>query len=180
MLARSGGDDVVLCAVVPAAWPPSAARVEYQAHVEREAAEVLERARVRIGDDISATTVVHHARSVPAGLLEIAEQREASLIVAGSATSGGARSVSLGSTTSRLLHSSPVAVALAPRGFRSRRGARVTRVTAAFGGGADDLVVAAAGVAAQVGASLRLVSFAVRPRAPYTVAVGRAADGGLG
>jgi nucleotide-binding universal stress UspA family protein len=49
-------------------------------------------------------------------------------------------------------------------------------VTAAFGGGADDLVVAAAGVSARVGASLRLASFAVHPRAPYTVAVGREAD----
>ena len=52
----------------------------------------------------------------------------------------------------------------------------MTRVTAAFGGRDDDLVVAAAGVAARVGATLRLASFAVRPRAPYTVAVGREAD----
>jgi nucleotide-binding universal stress UspA family protein len=49
-------------------------------------------------------------------------------------------------------------------------------VTAAFGGSGDDLVVGAAGVAARVGATLRLASFAVRPRAPYTVAVGREAD----
>jgi nucleotide-binding universal stress UspA family protein len=181
MLSRSGGDDVVLCAVVPAAWPPSPARVdaEYREHVEREAADVLEEARSRLGEDLEVSTLVHHARSVPAGLLEVAEQRSASVIVAGSAAAGGPGSVALGSTTSRLLHSSPTAVALAPRGFRSGRGARVTRVTAAFGGGEDDLVVAAAGVAAQVGASLRLASFAVRPRAPYTVAVGRQADDSL-
>jgi nucleotide-binding universal stress UspA family protein len=84
--------------------------------------------------------------------------------------------VTLGSVTTRLLHSSPIPVALAPRGFRAPVGARVTRVTAAFGGAGDDLVVAAAGVAARVGAVLRLASFAVRPRAPYTVAVGRHAD----
>jgi nucleotide-binding universal stress UspA family protein len=54
----------------------------------------------------------------------------------------------------------------------------VTRVSAAFGGseGAENLVIAAAGVAARVGATLRLVSFAVRSRAPYTVAVGTEAD----
>ena len=40
-------------------------------------------------------------------------------------------------------------------------------------------MVAAAGVAARVGASLRLASFAVRPRAPYTVAVGRESDDSL-
>jgi nucleotide-binding universal stress UspA family protein len=133
-------------------------------------------ARVRLPGDIPVSTVVHRARSTPAGLLELAEQHDASLIVAGSSPSGGHGSVTLGSATSRLLHSSPIPVALAPRGFRAGPGAQVTRVTAAFGGSGDDLVVSAAGVAARVGATLRLASFAVRPRAPYTVAVGREAD----
>ena len=178
MLARSAGDDVLLCAVVPTSWPPSPARVdaEYQDHLQRTAETALEGARARLPDDIRVATAIHHARSTPAGLLELAEQHEASLIVAGSSPSGGDGSVTLGSVTSRLLHSSPIPVALAPRGFRVGPGARVTRVTAAFGGSSDDLVVAAAGVAARVGARLRLASFAVRPRAPYTVAVGREAD----
>jgi nucleotide-binding universal stress UspA family protein len=178
MLARSAGDDLLLCAVVPVTWPPSPARVdaEYQADLVRAAEDALEGARGRLPDDIPVSTVVHHARSTPAGLLEVAEQRDASLIVAGSAAAGGAGSVTLGSATSRLLHSSPIPVALAPRGFRVGAGARVTRVTAAFGGSGEDLVVGAAGVAARVGATLRLASFAVRPRSPYTVAVGREAD----
>ena len=51
---------------------------------------------------------------------------------------------------------------------RRRRRARA-RVTAAFGGTeADDLVVAAAGVAARVGARCGIASFAVRPRAART------------
>jgi nucleotide-binding universal stress UspA family protein len=178
MLARSGGEELVLCAIVPEFWPPSPARVdaEYQAYVEREASEVLERARERIGDDVTVSIAVHHAESVPAGLLEVAERHEASTIVAGSATAGGPGSVALGSTTSRLLHSSPIPVALAPQGFRASRDARVTRVTAAYGGDDDDLVVAAASVAALVGATLRMASFAVQPRRPYTIAVGRAED----
>ena len=47
-------------------------------------------------------------------------------------------------------------------------------MTAAFGGaeGADELVVGAAGVAAHVGASLRVASFAVRSRPPYTSGIG--------
>ena len=181
MLARSGGDDLVLCAIVPAAWPPSPARVdaEYRAHLDREAQEALERAHKRIGGNLEISTVVRHARSVPAGLLEIADQHDASLIVTGSAASGGAGTVTLGSTTSRLLHSSPLPVALAPRGFRTGADARVTRVTAAFGGSGDDLVVGAAGVAARVGARLRLASFAVHPRPPYTAGVGREADDAL-
>ena len=178
MLARSAGDDLLVGAVVPTSWPPSPARVdaEYQEAIVRAAEDALATARERLPDDIPVTTVVHNARSTPAGLLELAEQYEATLIVAGSSASGGDGSVALGSTTSRLLHSSPVAVALAPRGFRVGPGARVTRVTAAFGASGDDLVVGAAGVAARVGASLRLASFAVRPRAPYTIAVGREAD----
>jgi nucleotide-binding universal stress UspA family protein len=168
MLARSAGDDVVLCAVIPAPWPPGPARVdaEYQEALEREANEVLEHARERIVDDVGVSTYVHRARSVAAGLLEVVEARDANLLVTGA----------FGSTVNRLLHSSHVAVAVAPHGFRAPAGGRVERVTAAFGGSDDQLVVAAAGVAARVGATLRLASFAVRRRAPYTVAVGREAD----
>jgi nucleotide-binding universal stress UspA family protein len=178
MLARSAGDDLLVCAVVPTSWPPSPARVdaEYREAVDHAAQDALAAARSRLPDDLEVSTVVHHARSTPAGLIELAEQHDASVIVAGSSTSGGDGSVALGSTTSRLLHSSPIPVALAPRGFRVGPAARVTRVTAAFGSSGDDLVVGAAGVAASVGATLRLASFAVRPRAPYTVAVGREAD----
>jgi nucleotide-binding universal stress UspA family protein len=178
MLARSSDDDLVVCAVIPASWPPSLARVdaEYRGYLETVAKEALDQARDRLPADIPATFTVQHARSAPAGLLEAAEQHEASVIVAGSSAAGGAGHVSLGSATSRLLHSSPQPLALAPRGFRARADARVTRVTAAFGGTGDDLVVAAAGVAARVGASLRIASFAVRPRPPYTSGVGREAD----
>ena len=178
MLARSADEDLIVCAVVPAPWYPSPARVdaEYRDYLHRTAQEALEQARARLPADLQVTLLVHDARSVPAGLLEVAEQHDAALIVVGSSSAGGAGHVTLGSATGRLLHSSPIPVALAPRGFRARPDARVQRVTAAFGGSQDDLVVAAAGVAARVGASLRLASFAVRPRAPYTVAVGREAD----
>ena len=168
MLARSSADDLVLCAVIPAQWPPGPGRIdaEYQEFLERDAQEALEQARGRIGDDVEVTTHVHHARSVPAGLLEVVEERDAAVLVTGA----------FGSTVNRLLHSSHVPVAVAPHGFRAPPGARVERATAAFGGSDDQLVVGAAGVAARVGATLRIASFAVRPRAPYTVAVGREAD----
>ena len=180
MLARSTGEDLVVCAVVPAPWYPSPARVdaEYQQYLQQTANEALEKARARLPSDIPATFEVHDARSVPAGLLELAQQRDASLIVVGSSASGGSGQVTLGSASSRLLYSSPIPVAIAPRGFRCPPDARVTRVTAAFGGteSAENLVIAAASVAARVGATLRLASFAVRVRAPYTVAVGTQAD----
>lgn len=178
MLARSGGEDLVVCAVVPAQWPPSPAKVdaEYQTYLQGAADNALSRARGRLPADVPASFEVVHARSAPAGLLEVAERVDASLIVVGSAAEGGSGMVAVGSASARLLHSSHVPVALAPRGFRVGAEARVLRVTAAYGGTGDDLVVAAAGVAARVGATLRIVSLAVRPRAPYTVAVGTEAD----
>ncbi len=183
MLARSRGDDVVLCAVVPLSWPPGLAKVdaEYRAHLDGIARDALERAHARLPEDVSAESVVHHARSAAAGLVELAEQHEDAAIVVGSSAAGVFGHVSLGSASDRLLHSSPVPVALAPRGYRCKPGLRVTRVTAAFGGagGLDDLVVAAAGVAARVGASLRIASFAVRSRPPYTSGIGSGPEAAL-
>jgi len=179
-LARSAGEDLVVCAVVPVAWPPGPARIdaEYRDHLERTAREAFEEARARLPADVHADFVVEHARSAPAGLLDVAAEREAEAIVVGSSSGGALGRVSLGSASDRLVHSAPIPVALTPSGYRCPPDARVTRVTAAFGGaeGADDLVVAAAGLAARFGASLRLVSFAVRPRPPYTAGVGRIGD----
>ena len=75
------------------------------------------------------------------------------------------------------MHSSPIPLALAPRGFRCRGHCPVKRVTVAFGGADDRLVVGAAEVAERVGASLRVASFAVRPRTPIQAGVGREGDG---
>jgi nucleotide-binding universal stress UspA family protein len=178
MLARSGGDDLVVCSVIPEAWPPSLARIdaEYQAYLEQLAQEALDDARARLPGDLPATFLIYRAHSTPGGLLEVAEARGARMIVAGSSVHAGSGFVSLGSATSRLVHSSPVTVALAPHQFRCAPDARVARVTAAFGGSDVEFVVAAASVAERVGASLRIASFAVRARPPYTSGVGRMAD----
>jgi nucleotide-binding universal stress UspA family protein len=161
MLARSAQDDIVVCAVVASPWPSGPAQVdsEYRRLLDGMARAAVDRARERLPVDVAATSLVHHARSAPAGLLEVAERREAAIIVVG--TSGHP---AIGSVTARLLHGSPVPVALAPHGFRSRPGARVERVTAAFGG-AEGLVDAAAAAAATLRAPLRIASFAVPARA---------------
>jgi len=176
MLARSAHDDLVVCTVVPAPWTPGMARVdaEYREFLDQGADQALGRARSFLPADVIATYVRHSARSAPAGLLEIAEQYDARLIVLGSSSAGAFGHIALGSVTDRLLHSSPVSIALAPRGFRCSPEATVTRVTAAFGGtqSADDLVLAAASVSADVGASLRIATFAVWSRPSYTTRLG--------
>jgi nucleotide-binding universal stress UspA family protein len=60
-----------------------------------------------------------------------------------------------------------------------RRGHRIVRVTAAHGGSADELVVAAAALAARIGVPLRVASFAVRPHPPYTSGVGTEAEAAI-
>ena len=171
MLARSAGDDLLVCTVVPAPWFPSPARIdaEYQAYLDDVANQALDRARAELPADVSATFSMHRSRSAPSGLLEVAEQHDATMIVLGSASRGVFGHIALGSVTDRLLHSSAFPLALATRGFRSGPGGRVTRVTVAYGGSeTDDLVVAAGIVAARMGATLRLASFAVRPPPPTT------------
>jgi nucleotide-binding universal stress UspA family protein len=175
MLARSAGDDLVVCSVVPAPWVPGMARIdaEYRKELDDIADTALDAARKNLPDNVKASFVRHSAKSAPAGLLELAKQHEAAMIVLGSSTAGLFGHVSLGSVTDRLLHSSPVAIALAPRGFRCRPDARVVRVTAAYGGSSEEnLVLAAARVAGQVGASLRIASFAVWSRPAYTTQLG--------
>jgi nucleotide-binding universal stress UspA family protein len=176
MLARSSGDELVVCSVVPAPWVPGMARIdaEYRKQLDQIADEALEVARRNLQGGVPARFERHSARSAPAGLLEMAKQYDGYMIVVGTSSAGVFGHISLGSVTNRLLHSSPVAIALAPRGFRSQPGAKVKRVTAAYDGSASagSLLLAAARVAARVGASLRIASFAVWSRPAYTTRLG--------
>jgi nucleotide-binding universal stress UspA family protein len=176
MLARSSGDELVVACVVPAPWVPGMARIdaEYRSALDEIAERALDRARASLPSGVSARFVRHSARSAPVGLLELAERHGADLVVLGSSSAGGFGHIALGSVSDRLLHSSPVPLALAPRGFRSKPGATVARVTVAYGesSAAESLVVAAGSVAARLRAALRIVSFAVWTRPDYTTTLG--------
>lgn len=168
MLARSTGEDVVVAVVVAAAWPPSTERVdaEYRAYLTRRGEQSIAQAKEWMPADIDATFVLHHAASIPTGLVEVAQQHDASVLVLGSSESGGLGNVALGSVADRIVHSSPVPVALAPRGFQAEPGGRIRRVTVAFNGTSKDraLVRSAAAYSARTGSSLRVASFSVRPK----------------
>src|SRR3954447_3711237 len=168
MLARSVSDDVVVVTVVPTPWPPNPYRIdaEYLALQEKAAAEALAAARTRIGSDLSVELVTHTARSVSSGLLDMARERRATVVALGSSSAGTIGRVSLGGVADRILHSADIPVTLAPPGFDPGTAhARISRITVAFGR-ADkdsDLLVTAAAVAADIGATLRVACFAVRP-----------------
>lgn len=171
MMARSADEELVVCSVVAGPWLPSPERpdTEYRQLLEKGAERALLQARARIPADVEARFLVHSARSAPTGLLEVAAEHSARLVVLGSSSGGMLGQVSLGSVTDRILHSSHTPVVLAPRGFRCGADSRVQRVTAAFGlsNSGQELVLAAAGVAARIGATLRVASFAVSPRTSF-------------
>jgi nucleotide-binding universal stress UspA family protein len=176
LLARSLGMELVIAAVTPRSWPPSARPVdtEWLEYADASANVVLDHAAAMLAGDVKATFVVHEASSARRGILELAEQHDAHIIVLGSSSGGQIGRVSIGSEADGLLHASPVPVAIAPRGFRVAKGARITRITAGYSGSdaSADLVIAAAGIAAAGGGSLRLASFAVLAPAPITARAG--------
>jgi len=176
MLARSADTDLVVAAIVPQTWPKSAGRAdaEWQKYTHQTANVVLDHAAAVLGDSVKAEYLLHEASSARRGLLELVDDRGCDLVVVGSSTAGPLGRIALGSESDALVHASHVPVAIAPRGFRTNEGARVGRVTAAYGGteAAADLVIGAAGIAAQVGASLRIASFAVVPTVSGTSGTG--------
>jgi nucleotide-binding universal stress UspA family protein len=181
MLARSVSDDVVVVTVLPTPWPPNSYRIdaEYLAHRQRAAEEALAVAGAQIGPDLSVELVAHEARSVSSGLLEVARDRNATLVALGSSSTGVLGLVSLGGVAERILHSADIPVTLAPRGFDTGTAyARVARITVAFGR-ADkdsDLLRTAASVAEDIGAALRVACFAVRPLTAATGSIEPAAE----
>lgn len=93
--------------------------------------EVEQRALARVPDGAEATFSVRVADSFVQGLIEAANEDDASLIIVGAASNGLFKRFTVGSVANGLLHSSPVPVALAPRGY-SRRDP-LTRLTVMTG-----------------------------------------------
>jgi nucleotide-binding universal stress UspA family protein len=84
----------------------------------------------------------------------------------------------VGSTADRLLHSSPVPMAIAPRGFRGSKAGELTRITAAYPGTPETLHVVqrVAALAERLGVPMRVVTFAVRGRTMYPPEVGLSSE----
>jgi len=173
MLARSSGEDVVVCTTIRDPRIPGIVREdpEFRSYVDELADAALAQAREDMPTDVTVRYVKTDSRSIPTGLIAAAEEHNASTIVVGSAM-GRIEHITLSSIADRLLHSSPIPVAVATRGFRAM-GGRVKRVTLAFSGGelGGVHVAAAEALAAQFNAELRLASFAVHLSPPEALRV---------
>lgn len=174
-LARSAGQDLRVVTVVPAPWPTPVAggtdrefkrwSQEYGARAVAES----ESAIAELCPDLSVEAVAVPGSSVAAALIAEAERADAAMIVVGSGHDGSWGSVVVSSTADRLLHSAHIPVAVATRGYRATPDATVTRATCAFRGDESSRAVLtrAAAICRDVGASLRVATFAVRGRTMY-------------
>jgi nucleotide-binding universal stress UspA family protein len=172
LLSRSSGEELVVCTVAPSPWLPGVVREDdaFQSQIDELTGGALEQAKTELPSDVSATFVTVKARSTPVGLLDAAEQHKASLIAVGSSAAGLFGRIQLSSVADRLLHSSHVPVALAPRGFRVGDTDQVDCVTVAYTGTeqCDSLLRVAADLVDRLGTHMRLASFAVQPAPPVT------------
>ena len=183
-LARSRRTDLTIVTVVPRQWQtPSLAKVDAEhADYTRQvgiAADAAARAHLAASaPDVAAAFRTVSSRSVSAALIQTVDELGASGLVLGSAADGDEGRIVVGSTADRLLHSSPVPLGIAPLGYLTEPGQRVTRVTCAFSDSeAAALVVARAVEAAdEAGATIRIASFGVRGGTMFPPEIGLRAE----
>ena len=171
-----GGGPLTVANIHPPGWRtpgPGSVDAEWVAYLKERSDAALSRAAERLGDlkvpPDSVTLRVHAHRGSGRGLIEVAEDSGADLIVIGSAPHGRRDRIAIGSTADQLLHGSPVPVLLAPRGYAGQVPPRFERLTVAYWHAywrrqdAGGPLLAAVGVAQQLGLPVRLVTLVLRP-----------------
>jgi nucleotide-binding universal stress UspA family protein len=185
--ARTLKTSLAVVTVVPKPWTtPSPARVdaEFAQYADRLAVDSAAQAKeciATLDPDLEVTFHKYAHRSAPGGLLAAVEELKAEALVLGSAADGRLGQVVVGSTADRLLHSSPVPLAICPRGYRGSKSHGLTRITAAYPGTEESLQVVqrVAALAAQLEVPMRVITFAVRGRTMYPPEVGLHAEDSL-
>jgi nucleotide-binding universal stress UspA family protein len=182
--ARTLKSSLAVVTVVPKPWTtvsPARIDAEYAQYADKLAADSAGQAKVCVAKLDPALEVTFHKyahRSAPGGLLDAVDELKAEALVLGSASNGSLGQVVVGSTADRLLHSSPVPLAICPRGYRGSKTHGLTRITAAYPGTEDSLHVVerVAVLAAQLEVPMRVITFAVRGRTMYPPEVGLNAE----
>ncbi|MDT5304061.1 MAG: hypothetical protein QOG79_7605 [Mycobacterium sp.] len=182
--ARTLKTTLTVVTVVPRPWmTPSLGRIdaEYAQYADQLAANSAKEAQECISSIADGLEVKFHKvahRSASGGLLEALAELEPELLILGSAADGKLGQVVVGSTADRLLHSSPVPMAISPRGYRGSKVAGLTRLTAGYPGTPETLHVVerVAALAERLGVPMRVVTFAVRGRTMYPPEVGLRAE----
>jgi nucleotide-binding universal stress UspA family protein len=162
-IARTLGDaELEIVTALPQRRPALAggAPAHYDDLVQQQAESWHAEALDMVGADVPARTHTVACESVADALITEVARFQADLLVVGGAGGGLAGRHSLGTVVNELLHSSPVPVAVAPRGLSESKVQRLREVTCALGGraGADLLLNTALELSRAAGTPLRLVS----------------------
>lgn len=173
--------------VVPRPWTtPSPARIdaEYAAWADQLGADSQREAQRCLDQIAKGLDVSYHkfaSRTSGEGLLDAAEQLDAQVLVAGSCPHGALGQVVLGSTTDWLLHTSPIPVAISPRGYRGAKSGKLIRITCAYSGTPESVKVVERVVALtdQLDVKMRVVTYAIRGRTMFPPEVGLHAEDSL-
>ncbi|WP_242911123.1 universal stress protein [Actinomadura terrae] len=168
---RAAGASLTVAHVHPPGWRtrgPGSVDAEWVAYLRERADAALDRAvdhlyPLSLRDGV--TRRVHAHRGSGRGLIEIARDTGAGLIVIGSAPRGRRGRIAIGSTADQLLHGSPVPVLLAPRGYAEEAPPRFERLTIAYWRHRDagGPLASAAGLARLLGLPIRLLTLVLRP-----------------
>jgi nucleotide-binding universal stress UspA family protein len=136
-------------------------RAEYQRLLIERGEEWISRAIDRLtADNVSASSTVLVGESFAESLIGFAEQKDSDLIVVGGARDGFFGGHTIGPVTGALLHSSPIPVALAPRGYADDPDEAFAAVTAAVPTrpGDDNPLPFAITLASAAGLAIRMLS----------------------
>jgi nucleotide-binding universal stress UspA family protein len=178
-LAHTTDEKIIAAVIVERALPTGIDPIEdeYQGYIASRASASLERVVDQVRGEVDISTAVHQSSSISHGLTELAAQHGADVVVVGSSSSGLLGRITLGSVTERLVHTSKVSVALAPRGYPASP-VPVRRLTAAYGGAADavGLIATSAELATQWKVRLRIASFTVPPLTRFGGLIERSAE----
>jgi nucleotide-binding universal stress UspA family protein len=182
-MARTLGTSLTVATIVPRPWlTPSLARVdaEFELWADQLAADSAKEAQRylrKLADGIEVSYFHRAHRSVSGGLIEVVDEVGAEVLVLGSLPSARRGQVVIGSTADWLLHSSPVPVAISPRGYRAHTG-RLTRLTCAYSATPEsvDVVRRCVGTADRFGVPVRVLTFAVRGKTMFPPGVGLHAE----
>lgn len=183
LVAATAKAPLIVANVHPPAWPargPGSVDAEWIAYLKEQATAALAQAEERLADakvpKKSTEYVVHPHRASGRGLVEVAKESGAGLIVVGSAPRGRQGRIAIGSTADQLLHGSPIPVLLAPRGYAEDAPKKFERLTVAYWHRRDaqHSLAAAVKVAKALGIPVRLVTLVLRP--PGLTAKFRGAD----
>ena len=178
MLRRTTGCDLVVVAVLP---PTSidtlegrGADAEYRAWLDKVALEAEAAARAALDAEGSIKFVRVASSSVAGGLISAVEKVDGDVLVLGSAREAVDGSLLAGSVATRLLHSSPVPILLAPQGYVGEPGARFESLTCAYAGTdqSTQALAAACELAKRFDSPLWIGTFAPRADVMYPPPVG--------